>query len=138
MAFLQHRGRRITKYFNKSTSANEALLKEQRKLNYTQPKKVRPDVRQRWNSTYLLFSRLLFLKTPLILQGSTCGRIRKRSLSGEEWELMPEVVKLLRPLYDVTVVVSGDTYPTLALVHYLLSGSHCLLLVLSLFQLLWG
>ena len=28
-------------------------------------------------------------------------------------------VHLLRPLYDATVIVSGETYPTLALVHML-------------------
>ena len=126
---LKHRCHKITKIFNKSSSANAALLKEQREAKIEVPKKVHADVRHRWNSTYLMMSRLLELKQPVtqILQAHDALKIRLRALSPLEWELMNEVVHLLRPLYDATVIVSGETYPTLALVHMLFSGFVCLL-----------
>jgi len=62
---LLERCRGITTFFNHCTTSLSALFKEEREKGIPVPKKVRPDVKTRWNSTYLLMDRLLMLQKPI-------------------------------------------------------------------------
>ena len=72
--------------------------------------------------------RLLELQSPItiVLQQSPDDQVRatnKRQLTPQEWDLVRRLVKLLRPLYDATSILSSNSYPTLSLVHLVWSST---------------
>lgn len=86
---LVNKCRVITKYFNKSTTASARLREEQKRLNIPHHK-VLPDVRHRWNSTFITMQRLLELRNPVsqILQNHERAKVRRKQMKPEDWELL--------------------------------------------------
>ena len=119
LGVLRQQCRDITTFFNHATSSNADLLREQVSFGVKVTKRVHADVRHRWNSSFLMMERLLELQLPLtkVLQSHPKSDVRLLQLEKGDWELLREVVHLLSPFYDGTTVLSGQSYPTLALVH---------------------
>ena len=63
-------------------------------------------VSTRWNSLYLMLERFEVLAKPLALFFQD-SRYSKYMITGEEWTLIRELLKVLRPLYDATLEMSG-------------------------------
>ena len=75
-----------------------------------------------------MMERLLELQAPItvVLQQSPDDQVRatnKRQLTPQEWDLVSRLVKLLRPLYNATSILSSNSYPTLSLVHLVWSST---------------
>jgi hypothetical protein len=123
LGVLRQQCRDITTFFNHSSTANADLLREQVASGAKMSKRVHADVRTRWNSSFLMMERLMELQHPVtkVLQSHTKSDVRFLSLGTRDWELLKEVVKLLKPVYDGTTLLSGQQYPTLALVHIVFS-----------------
>ncbi|CAG9788197.1 unnamed protein product [Diatraea saccharalis] len=112
--------RAIVSHFKHSPKASYALLKVQEQLNVN-TLKLKQDVRTRWNSIFYMLERLLEVKIPLF---ATFPQLDSSppNLDSNEWLIMEDVVALLRPFENVTVILSGEKYPSLSSVIPLVLG----------------
>lgn len=112
--------RAIVSHFKYSTKASYALLRMQEQLNVNKLK-LKQDVRTRWNSTFYMLERLLEVK---ISVSATLPQLDSSppNLDSNEWIIVKDVVALLRPFENVTVILSGEKYPSLSSVIPLVLG----------------
>lgn len=81
------------------------------------------DVRTRFNSTLIMIQRAKEMKNPFDMTLSCIPKLRKYVLNKEEWEMIDELIKLLSPFKEATVMLSNEHSPTmsrLASVYHLL------------------
>lgn len=68
--------------------------------------KLKQDVVTRWNSTYEMLQRISQIKDALV---STLSLNRPDlMLTFEEWDVISELVTILKPFYEVTIEVSAE------------------------------
>lgn len=68
--------------------------------------KLKQDVVTRWNSTYEMLQRISQIKDAVF---STLSLNRPDLMLGfEEWEIINELVTILKPFYEVTIEVSTE------------------------------
>lgn len=120
IAAIAEKVKTIVTFFKRSTSATAKFFKQQEHLNIA-PKKLIQDVATRWNSTFYMFERFLELEEPL---RTTMALIEKNLpiISQEEWVFLKEMVLILRPLENITNVMSGQSYLTASSVIILTDG----------------
>lgn len=83
--------------------------------------KIKQDVQTRWNSTLIMVERLVLIKSSL---AATLAELptAPRSLDATEWEIIGDVIPLLKPLETMAVELSGEKYPTISMVVPLVRG----------------
>ena len=93
-----------------------ALLQEQKRerKDEKQNEKAKPlkpiqDVATRWNSTYLMINRLVKLK-PFIGTVLVNSEHSSLLLSASQWDLVIEMIKALKPVFEATKIVSAEKY----------------------------
>ena len=96
--------------------AMKMLTKLQIDSNVKRPKKTKIKIDIRWNSCYLMLNRVIEL-WPYILQAYHKDKSIPVNvkITSDEMEIIEDLVKALRPLYDATVALSGRYYPTLSM-----------------------
>ncbi|CAG8599404.1 6883_t:CDS:1, partial [Ambispora gerdemannii] len=111
----------------------ERLQTTQTFLNYPKILGVVCDVSTHWNSLYLVWDRLLYLKDAIEQlaidlsrdQDSTIRkdghRLKKINLMDDEWIFMEHLVNLLGLFEEATTFLSGSIYATLSLMHSIIS-----------------
>ena len=102
---LVKKGRKIVMHFRHSEQACRHLLDCQASLNIAQHKLLQ-DVETRWNSTYIMFERLVEQQKAVNLYAINRGGVE--TLTNTEWELAERVVVLLKPFYEATIEISHD------------------------------
>lgn len=65
------------------------------------------DISTRWNSTFIMWERLLEQRVPLTLFAAEKGGIPL--IVAEEWELMSQLISILESFYEATLDISSDT-----------------------------
>ena len=112
--------RSIVTYFKKSEVANRKLAEKLTQLGALKLK-LKQDVSTRWNSSLLMLERLVELKEPLTyaLLSLKDGPVM---LNAQEWEVIEDVIPILKPFEVMTTELSGENYPTLAMVIPLVRG----------------
>lgn len=78
------------------------------------PKIVIRDVRTRWNATHAMTERAKELKTPYDLTLRSIPKLRKYVLLDEEWEKIDELLAILAPFQEATVMLSNEHSPTIS------------------------
>jgi hypothetical protein len=101
---LVSKSRNIVSKFNRS-SKNSTLLHDKQVEQNISPRKLIQDVATRWNSTYYMLERLYQLKSVI---GSLSTDIDFENLSANEWNILPGVLALLKPLEEVTKMISRE------------------------------
>lgn len=118
---LINKVKNIVTYFRKSTVANNNLRTYQINNGIKNPKKLIQDVQTRWNSTYYMISRFIELETSI---RGTVGLLNNapNNLKPEEWIILQELIKVLKPFEEATKSISGQKYMTASLVIVLVQG----------------
>lgn len=100
----------IVGFFKRSTTAT-AKFSEQQKHLQKDPKRLIQEVSTRWNSTYYMLERFHELEDPI---RTTMALLDKDLpiITGEEWLLIRELVKILKPMEELTKMISGEKYIT--------------------------
>ncbi|KAH7986295.1 hypothetical protein HPB52_025075 [Rhipicephalus sanguineus] len=109
---LCKRARQIVGHYKDSSSAQKRLDEYQEKMG-KDPLRLVQDVDTRWNSQYLMLSRLLDLKEAVSVELATSNSSID-GLCSAEWKEASEYVQALKPLYDATVITSADKYLSLS------------------------
>ncbi|CAH1106559.1 unnamed protein product [Psylliodes chrysocephalus] len=108
--------RLIVVYFKRSVKATDLLRKIQRDAGTPEgkfKKKMILDVKTRWNSTYYMLNRFLEL-APQISSIILLNAEAPVMLSGGELEQLKEIRRLLYPLEQMTIEISGQKYVTVS------------------------
>lgn len=91
------------------------------------------DIKTRWNSSYLAWERLLKLQNAINILIATMStesdgdtkkdlkRLKEIMLSEEEWKLMQQLTKLLKPFNDATKLLGGEKYATASFMYYVVT-----------------
>ncbi|KAL3220847.1 hypothetical protein MRX96_005284 [Rhipicephalus microplus] len=109
---LCKKARHIMGHYKHSSSAQKRLDEYQKKMG-KDPLRLVQDVDTRWNSQYLMLSRLLGLKEAVSVELAT-SNCSIDGLCSAEWKEALEYLDTLKPLYDATVITSADKYPSLS------------------------
>jgi len=113
--------RSIVTYLKKSEVANRKLAEKLTQLGASKLK-LKQDVSTRWNSSLLMLERLVELKEPLTyaMLSLKDGPVM---LNAQEWEVIEDIIPILKPFEVMTTELSGENYPTLAMVIPLVRGN---------------
>lgn len=116
----------IVSHFKHSTVAIKALQVAQKKFKMPE-KKLIQSVKTRWNSIYAMVERLIESRQCISIvlnDRNTTTRTTAISLelSESKWELLEQLVKVLKPFDLVTKVLSSATTPTISTVHPILKS----------------
>ncbi|XP_064475355.1 zinc finger BED domain-containing protein 4-like [Ornithodoros turicata] len=122
---LSKRARHIVGHYKHSSSAQKQLDEYQPRKGQSVLRLVQ-DIVTRWNSQYLMLSRLLELKEAVTVELATSDSAID-GLAATEWKHASELVEALRPLFDATVTASTEQYPSLSSQIPMIFGIlHCL------------
>lgn len=107
--------------FKKSNNAATALRNYQREGG-ERALRVIMEVNTRWNSTFLMFSRLVELEIPIravlsnpdIVSPSDAMHLEMTDFN---WRLIKELIPVLKPIKVATDRLSATTYPSLSMVY---------------------
>ncbi len=100
----------LIKEMNYSSKAKKVFMDCQERLNIRPFKPMIGEVKTRWNSTFLMCQRALELQDALTLYQVTSGQ--EQALSPQNWDYIKKAMRLLRPLYEATVEMSGEKFVT--------------------------
>ncbi|CAG9840810.1 unnamed protein product [Diabrotica balteata] len=118
--------RTIVSHFNHSVVASERLKSMQKQLRCPLYK-VKQDVSTRWNSTLTMMERLLLLKDPLSAIIVSLPNVPP-FLTIAEWEIISDLVPVLKPAELMTSELSGARYSTMSRIIPLVRGIQHLLM----------
>ncbi|KAH8024833.1 hypothetical protein HPB51_001466 [Rhipicephalus microplus] len=109
---LPGKARHIVGHYKHSSSAQKRLDEYQKKMG-KDPLRLVQDVDTRWNSQYLMLSRLLELKEAVSVELAASSSSID-GLCSAEWKEALEYLDALKLLYDATVITSADKYQSLS------------------------
>lgn len=119
---------RLVGHFSHSPMAVGELRKRQASMfPDSQPKKLIQHCKTRWNSAYDMFERLVELRWPVCAVLSDRNVVKPADaktleLKDENWQLMSDLLPVLKPLKIATCVLSAEKEPTSSKVYPMLSG----------------
>jgi len=102
--------RRIVGHFSSSSQAQDTLLRQQLVTGTGTPLKVVQDVVTRWWSTYSMVERLLELRVSLHQLANIDDKIAEIMLSLQEWEIVKQMERILKPFMHIQRFFEGQTY----------------------------
>ena len=117
--------RRLVGHFSHSVASVEALKTQQIMMGNNKPLLLIQDVQTRWNSQYLMITRLLKLRIPVfgVLMDTKVTKALDRAgldLPDASWQVLEDLVPILEPLAEATELLTKENSPTISQVHILL------------------
>ena len=109
--------RHLVGHFKHSALATDGLMKKQKALGFTKILRVIQETPTRWNSSFYMLQRLVFLKQPIRLYlEDTMDEVDRRSydLTDNQWAVAKALLNLLESVDQVTTTLSGEKYSTLS------------------------
>lgn len=103
---IKTKAKSIVEFFKRSPQAYKKLHNTQKQMGWKELK-LKQEVPTRWNSTLMMFERLLEVKEPLI---STLAITNPslNQLTPDEWGIIDEACKLLKIFEEVTIEMSTE------------------------------
>ncbi|KAJ8911505.1 hypothetical protein NQ315_014430 [Exocentrus adspersus] len=112
--------RALVAHFKHSVAAARKLKSTQINMGFP-VLKVKQDVATRWNSALIMMERLQEIKSALSVTVTDLPQA-PQFLNASDWEILTDCVKVLKPLETMTKELSGEKYPTMALIIPLIRG----------------
>ncbi|GBP41625.1 Zinc finger BED domain-containing protein 1 [Eumeta japonica] len=106
----------VVEHFHRSPIATKKLIAMQEQLRPNQkPLKLKMDVLTRWNSTLDMIERICSLQEPL---EASLGILHNpvENLSEDEWQALPEIIKILKPFKQLTEEMSSEKKVTVSMI----------------------
>nr|XP_022910336.1 zinc finger BED domain-containing protein 1-like [Onthophagus taurus] len=138
--------KKIVAFFKRSTTSSAKFLTYQRNNGNNNPLKLLQDIPTRWNSTFYMLERFIQLEEAVKATTALLST-NLPILEQKEWQILKELVQILKPFESATKIFSGDTYGTAAIVIPVVNGltdicakllqkdlSDCIKKVLQIFQ----
>ncbi|KAL0830016.1 hypothetical protein ABMA28_003474 [Loxostege sticticalis] len=101
----------IVEYFKRSSHAQQQLLTLQKQMNI-EPLKLKQDVATRWNSTFLMLSRIVQIKNSVI---AAIALLRSDlTLTDHDWSIIEAAIPILEIFYQVTEEISTKKHVSLS------------------------
>ncbi|CAG4954922.1 unnamed protein product [Parnassius apollo] len=100
--------RRIVTHFNHS--GYNKLHEIQEELGLPK-KKLHQDVITRWNSTYYLLERIIEQRRAISVYFAESRNLNFENLSSDQWEIVLQLIILLKPFEEVTKITSSTYSP---------------------------
>ena len=117
--------RKIVSHFKHTVVGAVALKERQRSLNIAQHCLIQ-DVRTGWNSTYFMYERLLEQRWAIFAvihdDQVTPSAQQHLDLTVDQWELLHQMTKVLKPLQMATTVLCKDQNVSSSLVFPVIQG----------------
>lgn len=127
---LVEKCREIVAYFKRSNNAAYKLKQVQEQMQL-ETLKLKQDVQTRWNSVYYMLERLDKVKIPLSAAITSLPGC-PGNLNAQEWIEVHECLCILKPVEQMTSIISGEQYPTLSCIIPLIRGVQAEIAVLIL------
>ncbi|KAJ8364858.1 hypothetical protein SKAU_G00136890 [Synaphobranchus kaupii] len=113
--------RRVVSHFRHSAVATCALKKRQAQLNVKE-NRLPTDCPTRWNSTFTMLERLHEQHIPVqaVLKDENVTKSTARkalSLRASQWELIQQLLPVLRPLAKATTIMCGEMHVGLSFIY---------------------
>ena len=107
--------RHLVGSFRHSGNLKNKLQEQQILLNYETKKRLVQDVATRWNSLYDMLDSICINKSALIAMQymPTCSIISEYIPTNSEFFLIDELCNLLKPMKELTKLLSGSMYCTI-------------------------
>ena len=126
------RCKKLVEHFHKSTQETYALREKQRLLSDDPTLELIQSCPTRWGSTYLMLERIKKLQQPLCAVLLDKPReVRSLLPDGDEWNIIEEVLEVLKPFHRATTTMSASSYPTVSMLSLLLYKLKFLVLKVS-------
>ena len=119
---------RLVGHFAHSPMAVGELMKKQAAMNpEEQPRKLIQHCKTRWNSVFDMFQRLVDLRWPVcaVLSDRNIVKLsdaKTLELRDEHWQLMADLLPVLKPLQIATSVMSTECTPSASTLYPMLWG----------------
>ncbi|KAF6200765.1 hypothetical protein GE061_005210 [Apolygus lucorum] len=113
--------KRIVTHFKSSTKSWNKLAECQAREGISPPKKVINSVPTRWNSVFYMIRRFLELETPLKMASALID-IQLPVLTPDEWHSVRSLCVILKPIEEMTQMLSKQSYPPAASVIVMING----------------
>ncbi|KAE9525614.1 hypothetical protein AGLY_014141 [Aphis glycines] len=113
--------REIVGYFNRSSSSQHELDKEQERCMEDKSKLIQ-DCITRWNSTCLMIKSILRRRVSINNVISKNRKTDKWFITSDEFKNMNDLVKVLEPFQSVTETLGGEKYVTASIANRLIKS----------------
>lgn len=113
--------RTLVAHFKRSSKATLKFIEVQKQAG-REPKKLLQDVVTRWNSTFYMLDRILELEEEVRTTMALLNVTNLPIISVEEWQFLTQLRNALKPMEEVTKIISGQKYVTLSSVIILTKG----------------
>jgi hypothetical protein len=122
---LSAASRKLVGHF-KHSSVAKAGLKAKQELLGIQPHSLIQDISTRWNSTYFMYERLAEQQIAIyaVLHDTAITRPdhRQLDLKQDQWELLSQMVVVLKPLQVATTVISNEKNVCCSIIYPIVQG----------------
>lgn len=123
--------RRLVKAISRSSLLSNFVSRLRAEMKITRSLSL--DCPTRWNSTHRLIQNLLVNKPLLVrffaeykhtvvLSKTQQNKWNELEMSRQDWRTMENIELVLRPFHDATKLISGQTYPTIGMSYFAITG----------------
>lgn len=98
----------------RSSPQRREMFQKQCNVAGVNHKNLTLDVRTRFNATLTMMERAKEMMVPFDMTLSCIPKLRKYCLSKDEWNMIDELIKLLEPFKEATIMLSNEHSPTLS------------------------
>ena len=125
LVHLSSLGRKLVSHFKHSALATAALSRKQEQINLPNHRLLQ-DVVTSWNSTFLMFKRLLeqrwAIYAVLYDEHGTQSQYKHLHLKEDQWNLMEQMVEVLEPLQIATTALCETQIVSCSLIYPVVNG----------------
>ena len=129
IASSMNKCRTLFKMIKKSTTLTMYMVHQRKTAKIK--RSIIPNVRSRWNSTFIMIDSLLALRSifeklfndkhHLNIKHEQTEKLNQLEISSADWNHLSQLHHVLQVFFQSTKILSGKTYPTIRLAYFIVS-----------------